>query len=98
MSKLALMLFEDSLEVWLLSASVEVWLLSTAAGMLLLLLLKGEVVERVRVEGQLDTEMAAIEWFSGMYLLVRVVVGDAVLVIDMVDVNGEIVEVSGCTI
>ena len=95
---MALMLFEDSLEVWLLSASVEVWLLSTAAGMLLLLVLKGEVVERVRVEGQLDAEMAAIEWFSGMYILVRVVVGDAVLVIDMVDGNGEIVEVSGCTI
>jgi hypothetical protein len=62
------------------------------------LLLKGEVVERVRAEGQLDSEMAAIEWFSGMYVLVRVVVGDAVLVIDMVDGNGEIVEISGCTI
>ncbi len=88
------MLFEESLEVWLLSAAVEVWLLSTTAGMLLLLLRKREMVERVRVEGQ----MAAIEWFSGMCVLVRVVVDGAVSVIDVVDVNGEIVEVSGCTI
>ena len=55
--------------------------------MLLLLLLKGEVVERVRVEVSLVAEMAAIEWFPGLCVLVRVVVDRAVSVIDVVDVN-----------
>ena len=71
------------------------WLLSAAAGMWLLLLL---MVERVRFERPLEAEMAAIEWFSGMCVLVHVVVDGAVSVIDVVDVNEELVEVSGCTI
>ena len=61
--------------------------LVSAVGMLLLLLLKGEVGEIVRVEGPLEAEMVAIDCFPGICVLVRVVVDGAVSVIDVVDVK-----------
>lgn len=83
--------------LWMLSSAGT---LSATAGMLLLLLLllKGEVIERVRFEGLLEAEIAVIEWFLGECVLVRVFVDDAVAAIDVVDVNGEIVEELGCII